>query len=280
MASSMDSTYEEIQGAVVSIILGEEQTTYGSDQFASLEHSVIEVVARRRGIIGPNPALPDAATVKELVRDVFWDLFRQGFITPGLNSSNPNLPYFRISHFGKKSLASSRPFRFHDSSSYIKLVSGNVPDISDRTIEYLEEAVSTFYSGSLLASAVMLGVAAELEFLRVVDVAASLDVTKKEFTKIQEERFIRGKLQKFIPEVKRIEKSLDREATEDLETNFAAIQSILRISRNEAGHPSSAQPTRENTYVNLQLFVPFARQLMRLRTSLHSLDAGSKLGKG
>lgn len=279
MASSMDATYEEIQGAVVSVILGEEHTTYGSDQFQNLEHSVIEVLARRRGLSGPNPALPDAAIVKELVRDVFWDLFRQGFITPGLNNSNPNLPFFRLSHFGKNSLASGRPFRFHDSSSYIKLVLGNVPDISERTIEYLEEAVSTFYSGSLLASAVMLGVAAELEFLRVVDLAAELDVTKREFSKVQEERFVRGKLLKFIPEIKKIEKSLDREATEDLETNFAAIQSILRISRNEAGHPSSAHPTRENTYVNLQLFVPFARQLMRLRTSLQSLDAGSKPGK-
>lgn len=280
MASSMDSIYEEIQGVVISIILEEEKTTHGSGQFANLEQSVIEVVARRRGVLGPHSSMPDDAIVKEFVRDVFWDLFRQGFITPGLNNSNPNLPFFRLSHFGKNSLASGRPFRFHDASSYIKLVSSNVPDVSERTIDYLEEAVSTFYSGSLLASAVMLGVAAELEFLRVVDLAAEIDATKREFSKVQDERFIRSKFQRFIPEIKRIEKSLDREATEDLETNFAAIQSILRISRNEAGHPSSAHPTRENTYVNLQLFVPFARQLMRLRTSLQSLDAQSKLGKG
>ena len=280
MTSSTAASYEEIQGAVVSIILEEERTTYGSDQFQSLEHSVIEVLARRRGISGPNPTLPDAANVKELVRDVFWDLFRQGFITLGLNNSNPNWPFFRLSHFGKNTLATSRPFRFHDSSSYVKLVSDNVPDILARTIDYLEEAVSTFYSGSLLASSVMLGVAAELEFLRVVDLAAELEVTRKDFTKVQDEKFVRGKLLKFILEIKKIEKLLDRDVVEDLETNFAAIQSILRISRNEAGHPSSARPTRENTYVNLQLFVPFARQLMRLRSSLGSLDAGSARGKG
>ncbi len=58
------------------------------------------------------------------------------------------------------------------------------------------------------------------------------------------------------------------EATEDLDTNFLAIQAVLRIARNEAGHPTGATPQRESVYVYLQLFVPFARQLMRLRRAL------------
>jgi hypothetical protein len=59
---------------------------------------------------------------------------------------------------------------------------------------------------------------------------------------------------------------------EDLETNFQPIQSVLRIARNEAGHPSTANPQRENVYVNLQLFVPFASQMMRLRQALVAFD--------
>jgi hypothetical protein len=46
------------------------------------------------------------------------------------------------------------------------------------------------------------------------------------------------------------------------------IQSVLRIARNDAGHPTSANPQREQVYVYMQLFVPFARQLMRLRKAL------------
>jgi hypothetical protein len=46
------------------------------------------------------------------------------------------------------------------------------------------------------------------------------------------------------------------------------IQSVLRIARNEAGHPTAATPQREQVYVYLQIFVPFARQLMRLRMVL------------
>jgi len=46
------------------------------------------------------------------------------------------------------------------------------------------------------------------------------------------------------------------------------IQSVLRVARNEGGHPTAASPDREQVYVFLQLFVPFARQLMRLRKVL------------
>jgi hypothetical protein len=57
----------------------------------------------------------------ELVRDVFWDLFRQGFITLGLNDSNPNWPWFRLSHFGERALKTQSPYRFHDTGSFITL---------------------------------------------------------------------------------------------------------------------------------------------------------------
>jgi hypothetical protein len=63
-------------------------------------------------------------------------------------------------------------------------------------------------------------------------------------------------------------KTLPQEAVEDLDTNFAMIQSVLRIARNEAGHPTVTKLQREQVYVYLQLFVPFARQLMRLRAAL------------
>jgi len=108
----------------------------------------------------------------ELVRDVFWDLFRQGFITLGLNDSNPNWPWFRLSHFGERALKTQSPYRFHDTGSFIGLVRTEVPDISPEAVVYPEEAVAALYAGCLLACCVMLGVAAEAEFLRLLDVAA------------------------------------------------------------------------------------------------------------
>jgi hypothetical protein len=64
-------------------------------------------------------------------------------------------------------------------------------------------------------------------------------------------------------------KTLPNAATEDLDINLNAVQSIIRIARNEAGHPSGAHsPSREQVFVNLQIFLPYADQVGRLRKEL------------
>lgn len=94
----------------------------------------------------------------ELVRDVFWDLFRQGgVITLGFDS-NPAWPWFRLSYFGEKILKNGDSYRFHETTSFIALIKSQVPDVLPETINYLEEAVSAFYAGCFLAASVMLGV--------------------------------------------------------------------------------------------------------------------------
>lgn len=148
------------------------------------------------------------------------------------------------------------------------MVRAEIPDLAVETETYLAEAVVAFYSGCLLASCVMLGVAAETEFLRLAVVAAAHATHGPKFAAVQKAVFIRDKIRKFELALTPLLPSLPRSATEDFETNFAAIQSVLRIARNDSGHPTSTAPQRENVYVLLQLFVPFGRQLMRLRKAL------------
>jgi hypothetical protein len=168
-------------------------------------------------------------------------------------------------------------FDLHDSvpeiregedDSFLALVKNGVPDISAEALTYLDEAVAAFYADCLLASCVMLGVAAEAEFLRLTDIAAKSTVHGATFAPVQNQRTIRQRITKFHDRLQPLLKSLSQEAVEDLETNFLMIQSVLRIARNEAGHPTAVKVRREQVYVYLQLFVPFARQLMRLRVAL------------
>lgn len=161
MWNAKQHTYEEIREIVVEVLLNRTP-----NQWEMLLTEVANEFERRTGqrhssdnpsILHPNDS--------ELVRDVFWDLFRQGFITLGWNSFNPTWPWFRLSHFGQQHLKSSSPYRFHDTTSFLTIVRKEVPDISPEAAAYLEEAVAAFYAGCLLASCVMLGVAAEAEFL-------------------------------------------------------------------------------------------------------------------
>jgi hypothetical protein len=260
-------TYEEIREVVVDILLNplpDSVTHHTPNQWNALIVSVGIVFAQREGRKEQRLHPQDA----ELVRDVFWDLFRQGFITLGMNDANPTWPWFRLSYFGQQTLQTASPYRFHDTGSFLALVRREVPDISAEGLAYLDEAVAAFYAGCLLAACVMLGVAAECEFLGLIDTAIANATYGSAFNPIQKLWFIRQKITKFQSTLKPLIPSLPKEATEDLDTNFNMIQSVLRIARNEAGHPTAATPQREQVYVYLQLFVPFARQLMRLRQAL------------
>lgn len=261
--------YEELREIVVDILIGKEQADYEPTQWDVLTQDVATVIARRAGHNRDTQAYRQALGPHqiELVRDIFWDLFRQGFITLGLNNSNPAWPFFRLSHYGQKALTQQSPYRFHDTKSFLQLLLREVPDLSREAQGYLEEAVATFYAGCLLSSCVMLGVAAEAEFLRLVDVASNGKFATN-FAAAAKPLFIRQKIDKFQVALTPLVNALPKEAMEDLNTNFTMIQSVLRIARNEAGHPTAANPEREQVYVFLQLFVPFARQVMRLRQAL------------
>ena len=65
----------------------------------------------------------DSSTILE----VFWDLFRQGVITLGMDARNPGWPWFRLSWFGEN-IKSQSEFRFHDTSSYIAMIKTYDPE--------------------------------------------------------------------------------------------------------------------------------------------------------
>jgi hypothetical protein len=269
-----EHSYEELRGVVIDILLKREPVAYEPSQYGSLVTGVAEVLETRSRPAGQSSPHVSPYETRlgggdgELVRDVFWDLFRQGFITLGLNKNNDKWPWFRLSYSGKRALSTQSPFRFHDTSTFVNLVRTEVPDISSDAITYIEEAVAAFYADCLLSCCVMPGVAAEIEFLSLADVAVNNSAHGSLFSAVTKQQPIRQKMIKFHDCLRPPLKSLPQQAVEDFDANFLMIQSVLRIARNEAGHAIAETPQREQVYIYMQLFVPFARQMMRLRAAL------------
>jgi len=273
ISSLPQHSYEEIREIIIDVMLG--PASIGG-QFQDLLEHTARTLARRHNA----PALPTGSAYpgagiqlhpddSNLVLEIVWDLFRQGVITLGLDTANPGWPWLRLSRFGQQVLHGQSPFRFHDTSGFLKILHAEVPDISPEAIVYLEEAVATFYADCLLSSCVMLGVAAETEFLRLIVVVTKSATHGARFAPLNNLTFIRQKITKFQDLLKPIIGTLPKTATEDLDTYLNPIQSVIRIARNDAGHPTGAKPPlREQVCVWLQLFIPFARQLMRLRREM------------
>lgn len=263
-------TYEELRNTAVDILIGKEIVYELPNQFMGLAQALTEVFARRQDSKANIHDYNLHQTDLELLRDVFWDLFRQGTIILGLNDLNPQWPFFRLSHFGKETLLNQSPYHFHSPASFLEIIKKEVPNISSTAQTYLNEAVAAFYVDCRLATCVMIGAAAEVEFLRLVELAASSPTYSTKFASVRNETFIRQKITKFQNILRPLVSSLEpKDDFEDWEINLSSIQSVLRIARNQAGHPTARDiPSREQVYVLLQLFVPFAIQLKRLGNAL------------
>jgi hypothetical protein len=260
----MDHSYEELRAAVLDLLAGREEASYGLSQFINLKISLADVLeARSTGIKSVNAQL--SYSDSELFLELFWDLFRQGIITIGLNDANPDFPFFRVTSFGKKLLSGEQPYFFHDLSSYEKVIKDEVPDINNTTLVYLKEAMQAFMSGCLLSSTVMLGVATEHTFLLLMETVDANITHGPLFKGVSNERSILKKVNKFKKILDQHNGLLPPNVKEDLDTNFSGILSMIRNFRNESGHPSGKIISREQVYVLLHLFVSCCKKMYQLR---------------
>lgn len=263
----MDHSYEEIRKAAIDILTEREIPPYEPSQYEHLRLGVGSVLEERDS--GQRPQQPTLSYEdSDKFLEVFWDLFRQGIITLGMDNSNRNFPFFRLSAYGKRIIEHQDPYFFHDVSSYEDTIKENIPDIDEATLIYLKEAMQAFLSGCLLSSSVMLGVASEHTFLKLLETIEQNSTHQPTFQRVFEQRTILPKLNKFKSKLeeevnsKRI--TLPSETKEDLDTNFVGIMSIIRTFRNESGHPTGRIISREQCYVNLNLFIPYCKKMYQL----------------
>src|SRR5271166_5327745 len=271
-----EHSYEELREVVINIML--DAKANGVDRFEKLlektalefrkldcpEHGQQHFSYGAASQLHPNDA--------ELVLEIVWDLFRQGIVTLGLNASTPGWPWLRLSRFGECALQHGA-YRFHNKAEFMKALRSEAIDISPDAVVYLREAVAAFYTDCLLSSCVMLSIAAESEFLHLLDIAKSSKTYGKHFSRIGDGLSIRAKILRFNEAIKPMLTLLSESATDELGDALNTMQSIIRTARNEAGQPTGASaPSRDQVYVYLQLFIPFAEQMMRLWRELAEAD--------
>lgn len=264
----MPHSYEEIRSAALDILAGREKVTYDPAQYEHLKLGIGEVFAMREGRIQPGhygSTYPLDRQDEDIFLELFWDLFRQGIITLGLNDANRQFPFFRVTQVGRHLAESQSAYFFHDVSSYERVIRTEVPEINEVTLLYLKEAMQAFRSGCILSSTVMLGVATEHTFLLLLEAVEANPAYQQTYASAFQERAILQKVNKFKNILEQNIKSLPPEIKEDLDTHFAGILSVIRTFRNQSGHPTGKIMDREQTFVLLQLFIPYCKKLYQLR---------------
>jgi hypothetical protein len=199
--------------------------------------------------------------ISDAVRGVIWELIIQGLVVPGTGigsgAGSPELPFFQVTEWGKKCLASGE-FTPYDTGRYIERLKAKVTQVDPTVILYLTESLTGFRGASYLGSAVMLGVGAETLLLSLRDaVHAALDTPAKQAkfasdTKGRPAKRIYDEIRKRLdPIMQLISNDLGKE---DITAELTGIFDMIRKTRNEAGHPTGRKVEREEAFALLQLF--------------------------
>jgi hypothetical protein len=265
----MAHSYEELRTAAFDVLSGRTTTRFEPTQYGHFKIGVAKALAdrglqddRSHAMYPADAALDpqDGETFLEL----FWDLFRQGIISIGLNDANPEFPWFHVTPRGRRMLAGENPYFVHDVAGYEARIRREIPKIDDVTLIYLKEAVQGFRSGCVLSATVMLGVATEHVFMLLMEAIEKNPAHAATYAATSKERLLLPKINRFRQTLELHFGQLPREIKEDLDTHFLGILSVIRNYRNESGHPSGKIIDREQVYVLMELFPSYARKMQQL----------------
>ena len=205
----------------------------------------------------------------EAARETFHDFYREGVINSGERiSSNQSMkwPFFRVTSYGRKVLASTE-YEPHDAGGYLARLKTAIPAIDKDILRYLEESLACFHRGTLLASAVMLGCAAEKAALLLIEGFGAAIQNPNDQAKYLKETDAWMISKKYAALWKRLEplsKSLPSGLGDDLHTILDRIFDLIRTTRNAAGHPTGKTIEREVMHANLLLFPTYCRRVYGL----------------
>jgi len=203
-----------------------------------------------------------------MAQEILWDLIIQRIVTPGLNPSNPNLPWFRLTEYGKNVIkhGESNP---HDPSGYLE----KITQVDPIAYEYIKESLRDFSVGCYLSSVMMLGIAAERIFLKLCDVLSiSLAIAseKSQFELILSKNSMQAKFDFVRRKLETVSKQKSKDFPANFETSFLGISELIRFQRNDVGHPQDdlITPDRELVFIRLRMFPHYCEKIRELEIFL------------
>lgn len=194
----------------------------------------------------------DRLTLQELT----WELILQGILTPGMNESNLDLPFVRLTEYGTRCVQ-EREVLPHDYGTYLEKIRTLSTSTDPTFLLYLTESVQAFNKGLYISTVVNLGIASERLTLLLIDAYKNALKAISEKTKFEEAiRKARHIAHQFDELYKRLEAkkgSMPTEISQNLDM-VRYLEELIRKERNDAGHPTGRTFTREEALLLLITF--------------------------
>lgn len=156
-----------------------------------------------------------------------------------------------------------------DPGGYLARLKEMVPDASPEVVRYAQEALNSYNNQCHLASAVMLGVASEAAFLEMAPSSAAW-LSGEQGARL--DKLLRdprsnyvAKFGEFRKRVAPLKDELPDELSDGMALTLDAVLDLLRVHRNDAGHPTGKQIRRDDAFIHLQMFARYLQKLYALK---------------
>ena len=225
---------------------------------------------------GVRNAAPAGSQVRNgQIMEGVWSLIRQGLAYIDYSQPAPANWELQITANGR-AVANDEGINPDDPAGYIQNLDREVPDLSEVAKNYAHEALSAYNAGLYRSSVVMLGVASEAA---VLEVAAALAQTMREEKKRQyleqleaPNRSYNAKFEDFRQKLRSRTDSMPEELTTNLDLTMNSVGELLRVYRNNAGHPTGKVASRHDCFTFLHMFVQYAKRLYAIKAYLEKLS--------
>lgn len=208
--------------------------------------------------------------------EVLWGLVSDGlaYVYRNGQGSGTDNWMWRPSALGIK-VASGGAWEPRDPTGYLRRLRRRAPGLDEAALRYVQEALGAFNAHCYLATSVMLGVASERAFGRL----ASAFVASRPGDTAKLSSLLENPASTYFKRFTEFRKRLEplRDALPDgLADNLTmdAIADLLRISRNDAGHPTGQTVDEETAFTHLQVA---ARYLVKMTELAEHFEASGPL---
>jgi len=264
--NSSDDQWRLIRGILVVTMMGEASVHAAHTDY----RTGLKTALGRRGIHVSDDRMLLRALWQLVSGGYMYVDFTHGFAQPTNWINSPQNWIWQLTNRGiRLAQAKINEIEPDDEQGYLRLLRANVPDIDDQVMLYISEALRAYHGEAYLASTVMLGVASERAFQRLGE--AFLKWLPQREADVFAETFgnpKRNYINKFEEFRKRLEPKkgeIPAEFTDNMALNLDAVADMLRVNRNEAGHPTGRTFGESEAYINLQTFARYIVKLYGLR---------------